>query len=239
MNADVHSLAGPYALDALPPDERAAFEAHLASCPTCQSDVTEFRLTGARLGAVAVEEPPPALRSRVLAEVRKTRQLPPPVVPIRQPSRPARRTWLVAAAALVLAGAAGISVVQVQAAQQAERERDAVASVLAAPDSRTFHGAVQGGGTVTLVASAGDDAAVVVLDRLPAAPSGKDYQLWMIHDKKAVSAGVVEHDKTGRVVRVMDEAVQGASGFGVTVEPAGGSKEPTSPTIANVAFSTG
>lgn len=238
MNADVHSLAGPYALDALPPDERASFEAHLASCPTCQSDVTEFRLTGARLGAVAVEEPPPALKSRVLTEVRKTRQLSPPVVPIKRRGVP-RRTWLVAAAALVVAGAGGVTAIQVSAAQQAERERDTVASVLAAPDSRTFHGAVRGGGTVTLLASPGEDAAVVVLDQLPAAPSGKDYQLWMIHGSRPVSAGVVEHDKTGRVVRVMDESVQGANGFGLTVEPAGGSDKPTLPTIAEVALGTG
>lgn len=238
MNADVHSLAGPYALDALPPDERAAFEAHLASCSTCQADVDDFRLTATRLGGAVAETPPPALKSRVLTEIRQTRQLSPPVVPIKRRGTP-RRTWLVAAAALVvLGGAGGVTAVQVGNAQRAERERNAIAHVLAAPDSRTFHGTVRGGGTVTLVASAEEDAAVVVLDQLPAAPQGKDYQLWMVHDAQMVSAGVVQHGRPGRVVRIMDESVQGASGFGLTVEPAGGSDKPTTAPISEVPFST-
>jgi anti-sigma-K factor RskA len=238
MNADVHALAGPYALDALPPDERATFEAHLASCANCQTDVEEFRLTGARLGGAVAEQPPPGLKGKVLAEIRQTRQLSPPVVPIKRRGA-SRRTWLVAAAALVLAGAAGVTVVQVRDAQQAERERDAVAAVLAAPDARTYRGAVRGGGSVTLVASTDENAAVVVLDRLPAAPRGKDYQLWMIHGTRPVSAGVAAHDEPGRVLRIVDESVDGASGFGLTIEPAGGSDQPTSPTIAEVPLTTG
>jgi hypothetical protein len=34
---------GAYVLDALAPDERAAFEAHLATCPDCQARVAEAR----------------------------------------------------------------------------------------------------------------------------------------------------------------------------------------------------
>jgi hypothetical protein len=34
---------GAYVLDALPPDERAAFEAHLATCADCQARVVEAR----------------------------------------------------------------------------------------------------------------------------------------------------------------------------------------------------
>jgi anti-sigma-K factor RskA len=76
MNPDVHTLAGAYALDALGPEERLEFEAHLAECPACRADVVEFTATAAQLGAVE-EVPPDGLRARVLAKVSEVRQLPP------------------------------------------------------------------------------------------------------------------------------------------------------------------
>ncbi|MFF3149354.1 zf-HC2 domain-containing protein, partial [Streptomyces sp. NPDC057927] len=33
LRRDLHSLAAPYALDALEPDERRRFERHLQGCP--------------------------------------------------------------------------------------------------------------------------------------------------------------------------------------------------------------
>src|SRR5688500_12449230 len=77
MSADVHALAGAYALDALPSDERAFFERHLAMCEACRNEVAELTETAARLGSAAAVAPPPALRDRVLAAANVTRQLPP------------------------------------------------------------------------------------------------------------------------------------------------------------------
>ena len=39
MSADVHSLVGAYAVDAVDDQERAAFELHLAECPECTDEV--------------------------------------------------------------------------------------------------------------------------------------------------------------------------------------------------------
>ncbi|MFX7198000.1 zf-HC2 domain-containing protein, partial [Acinetobacter baumannii] len=36
---DIHTLSGAYALDALEPDEAAAFEGHLDSCASCTDEV--------------------------------------------------------------------------------------------------------------------------------------------------------------------------------------------------------
>nr|WP_255651220.1 anti-sigma factor [Cesiribacter sp. SM1] len=59
---------------------------------------------------------------------------------------------------------------------------------------------------------------------LPAAPSGKQYQLWAIVDGKPVDAGIF--DATGLQLKKMRQ-IQNASAFAVTLEPAGGSPSPT------------
>jgi hypothetical protein len=64
-----HSLAGPYALDALEPAERARFERHLRGCAVCQSEVRGFADVAASLGLAAATTPPPSLKGRVLADV--------------------------------------------------------------------------------------------------------------------------------------------------------------------------
>jgi anti-sigma-K factor RskA len=63
-----HSLAGPYALDALEPAERAKFERHLLGCAACRSEVCDFAAVAAALGLAAAATPPPALKGRVLAD---------------------------------------------------------------------------------------------------------------------------------------------------------------------------
>ncbi|MBM7789729.1 anti-sigma factor [Tenggerimyces flavus] len=262
--ADPHSLAGPYALDALPLAERAAFEQHLDECDTCPADVEDFRLTAARLGAGASDGVvlPSGLRSRVLAEVAETRQLPP--MPRHIGSARSRREgdaaasgtrtplWrqpriLAAAAALVLVtGGAGVGIgiatSQSQQTRLADQARDEITSILSAPDSTTRHATVTGGGRVTLVSSPSHDAAVAVFNELPANADDRSYQLWMLHGTAARSAGVVHVPASGggaepgKVTRVLRGGIVGADGFGLTVEPAGGSQTPTLPTIAQIPF---
>jgi anti-sigma-K factor RskA len=63
----VESVAG-FALGALDPEERQAFEAHLAECTRCQADLREMRRVTAAIDlSVTPEAPPPSLRARTLA----------------------------------------------------------------------------------------------------------------------------------------------------------------------------
>src|SRR5439155_24549549 len=75
--ADLHALAGPYALNALPPGERARFERHLAACDACAQEVCGLQETTARLAAAVAVPPAARLRERVLAQAARTRQLRP------------------------------------------------------------------------------------------------------------------------------------------------------------------
>ncbi|EOD68417.1 zf-HC2 domain-containing protein, partial [Amycolatopsis vancoresmycina] len=61
MTAELHTLTGAYALDAVSDVERAEFERHLGACAACRQEVAELRATGARLGVAASADPPPSL----------------------------------------------------------------------------------------------------------------------------------------------------------------------------------
>ena len=71
MEAGIHELTAGYALDALDPEERSAYEAHLPGCEHCQQELESFWTTTEAL-AVAASGPAPsaALRERILADVR-------------------------------------------------------------------------------------------------------------------------------------------------------------------------
>ncbi|MET7700379.1 zf-HC2 domain-containing protein, partial [Streptomyces sp. NPDC005485] len=67
---DPHSLAAPYALDALEPAERRRFERHLRRCTRCAAEVRALAEDAVRLAWSTAAPPPPALRDRVLTAVR-------------------------------------------------------------------------------------------------------------------------------------------------------------------------
>ena len=69
MEAGIHELTAGYALDALDPAERDAFEQHLGSCEQCQEELASFWEVTSAL-AVAADGPAPsaALRERIVDE---------------------------------------------------------------------------------------------------------------------------------------------------------------------------
>jgi hypothetical protein len=71
----------------------------------------------------------------------------------------------------------------------------------------------------------------VVTADLPPAPAGKVYQLWIITPDARISAGLIEPDQSGHgfaVVRV-PSTVKKLAAAAITLEPAGGSPQPTMP----------
>jgi len=113
---DVHTLAGAYALDAVTDIERAQFRRHLDQCETCALEVAELSETAARLTDATWTEPPPQMRTAVLAQVARTPQARPGRAGrSRAAASPGWRRWTVTAvAASVLAAAAGRAVYVVQ-----------------------------------------------------------------------------------------------------------------------------
>jgi anti-sigma-K factor RskA len=160
--------------------------------------------------------------------------------PVRRPARrvirlPAGRSRLAAAglaAGLVVAVGAGAVAVRAQQRLDEVRAADrAIAAVLSAPDARTTTGAAPGGGTVTMVVSASRQRVVVASTGLPALPASKTYELWMMGGSGVRPAGLLRADATGHIPPAVASVPPGAGRVGMTVEPAGGSPQPTTQPI--------
>ncbi|KQX62790.1 anti-sigma factor domain-containing protein [Angustibacter sp. Root456] len=225
---DLHTLTGAYALDALDDPERREFEAHLAECESCTEEVRGLRATGAMLGVAAASGVPASFRDSVMEQVRATRQLPPvsdagTVTSLLRRSRVASRTFLAVAAALVVvAGSLGaVAVQQHREAVRVEQAASQMAAVLAAPDARQ----IDGGGVARVIVAPSEGKAVFVGQKLPATDAQHVLQLWVI-DGGARSVGLIHGSQA-----LLATGVTPGAKLGVTVEPAGGSKQPTTAPI--------
>ena len=244
---DLHRLTGAYALHALSDEEREAFERHLADCEACAQEAAELSATAARLGLAASVEPHPEMRGRVLRRITTVRQEAPGETPMLRSGRAALRArllsrWALAACLAAAAALGGTAVWQHQRAEsalaqahRAEQGAGRIAAVLAAPDARTQTVALPGSAIGTVVVSHGQDKAVFVVSGMPHAPAGKVYQLWYDDSGTMRSAGLLDPGRSDQAV-LMRGAVDRASGMGITVEPAGGSKQPTSTPLALTRF---
>jgi anti-sigma-K factor RskA len=141
---------------------------------------------------------------------------------------------VLAAAAIVAAVLLGIrqSHTQQQLDQAQARSR-ALAAVLAAPDARLATAPVNTGGVLTVVASPRRHEAVVTTAGLPALTGSKVYQLWFVAGTSARSAGLLPRPVDGRTAPVLATGLVRGDVVALTVEPAGGTRKPTtSPIVA-------
>jgi anti-sigma-K factor RskA len=230
VRPDIHHLTGAYVADALPPQEELLFERHLEECSLCAAEVRELRETTARLAMAAAQQPPPALRQQVLAEIGSVRQQPPPVLSLPGQRR-ARATWLVRVAAVVVALAIIAALGTVILRQQDRIDRlqasnTEVTEVISAPDAQTAV-VTTGGASGLVVYSRERNAAVFSSSGLADLPSDRIYQLWAIGPSGATSEGLLDYSN-GRTEPAVAQSLAGAQSLGVTAEPAGGSAAPTS-----------
>lgn len=241
MTAEVHALAGAYALDALPRDEQAFFERHLAACDACRQEVAELQETAARLAAGVATPPPPALRARVLAAADVTRQLPPEPA-TTAPGSPSRWSdWrrralvpVAACLALVVFALSGVVVSLNQRLQQAESESPVIVGVLGAPDLQTADLELGGADTpVRFLYSPQQDRGVLVAHDMPDPGAQQTYELWLIHDGTPVPAGLFRPAEGGGAMAEVSAPVRGAELVAITIEPAGGSDTPTGEVLAS------
>lgn len=235
FNADVHALTGAYVLDAVSDVERAEFERHLSECDACRQEVAELRETASRLGLAATAEPPPRMRSAVMARISEVRQLPPdaPVIPLRRPRWALRLTSVAAAVLLVATAVLGSLLVRSQdSLEDTQAQAEAVSSILRSGDARIATQGDESSGRMTAVMSRSENKMLLLTNGLPAAPSGKDYQAWTIGDR-IESAGLIT-PRDGRASLEVS-GIDDAQLVGITIEPAGGSDQPTDEPIMKFA----
>jgi anti-sigma-K factor RskA len=223
--SEIHALSGAYAIDALDEHERAQFERHLAECAECRDEVDSLRGAAASLAETTEVAPPPQLRADVLSAIKTVRPLPP--LPRQDHGRNAGRGrrfrgLLVAAAAVAAVGTGAV------VTQPWSEDQSPVDQVIAAADDHAS--AKVDGGTVTVYRSESLGKAALVADDLPPVAAGKVYELWLQVDGAMVPAGLL--DASGDQELVLTGDASKATAAGITVEPDGGSKQPTTTPIA-------
>jgi anti-sigma-K factor RskA len=231
--SDIHHLTGAYALDAVDDLERARFEQHLAECEDCRLEVASLREAAGLLSETTVATPPPALRESVLAGISQVRPLPPVV----QRTPVVQRRWfplLVAAAVVAILGV-GATFWQPWAPSQ-DRSVTAAERVLSASDARSVAVDLGDAGKATVTRSESLGKAVITTEDMAPAPSGKVFELWLQSEEgDMLPAGLMPPGEDNQLV--LDGDAASATAVGITVEPAGGSEEPTSKPIALFDFS--
>lgn len=240
MNADVHALTGAYVLDAVSDDERHVFERHLTDCDACRQEVAELRETATRLGAAVAVPPPPRLKASVMAQIRNTRQLPPeaPVVPLRRPRSPwaLRLSAAAAVVLLVVSGVLGALLVQATHSDDGvDAQAVAMAEILRAGDAQVVNQGDTSTGRMTALTSKSENRMLLLSTDLRNAPSGKDYQAWTIGEEATKSAGLIKPEDGKAALEV--SGIDSAQLVGITLEPEGGSDQPTEKPI--LAFQVG
>ena len=215
-----------YVFGELRPDERAAFERELAGNPLLADDVRVLQSTLGALPYARLEDPPPALRSRIVAAAEAKLQ-----TPIAPTTRPARRiVWSQFAAAIAASLALIVGVDNLRVRRQMSMQEE-VARLLLEPNIvRSF--VLQGGGGFGTVALDMDaKRGAVVLQGMPTLPAGQTYRLWAQVAEKSVPCGDFAAAVDGTVqaqFRVPVEQYTAPLGkLFVTIEPTGPGATPT------------
>lgn len=217
MAEDVHTLVGPYALDALGEGEERSFEEHLALCERCREELAGLREAAASLAYGAPRAtPPPELKERILAQARAERSN---VVPLRR-----RRNWTAPLAAAAAIAACAAVVLGIWAGSLSN-SKDPLESVLSKPGARLVSM-----GSAGSVAVAPDGSAVLAL-AVPRAPTGKTYEAWVIRGNQPKPAGLFPGHAGTSIVRI-DRPVGHGTVVAVTLEQAGGASKPTTKPLA-------
>ncbi len=226
MSHEMHvlDLLPAYALGSLDSDEARRVEQHLLDCVICRDESNAFQAAADQLSfAAPAELPPPELKDRLLRRIQ--------AIPPQQRARVTRRprlerllpAWGLASLCLILA-LAGVNLFLWQQFERPElfSNNGMRAAPLRAPDS-----ASRATGFV-LVSEDGDSGALVV-DGLPPLDQSQQYQLWLIRDGQRLSGAVFSTDeKSYGTARIRaPESLLEYSAVDITVEPTGGSPQPT------------
>jgi anti-sigma-K factor RskA len=252
---DEHTLAGAYAMDAIPAPDRERFERHLAGCEECAQEIASLREATALLGTAAAEPVPAGLKERIMATAAVTRQQPPAgEAATKLPAAGTRRkagAWLrslawpgrvalaagTAAATAVLAVAVvfGLADGSMQAQlDQAQASNQQIAVVLTAQDAHMMTGSVTGGGTATIVMSHARRALVFTAQGLHALPASRGYELWLTGPAGTRAVGMLSPGRHGMTGPVVASGLRQGDRLALTAEPAGGSPHPTTPMMLDV-----
>ncbi|WP_330180109.1 anti-sigma factor [Nocardia sp. NBC_01503] len=233
--SDLLELAYPYAIDAVTDGEREEIElrrAHADRLTAAEFDaiVAWVRETMADLSIADSCSPPADLEDRLMRALDRV-TVPPPAETARRRTQPHRWYWLTAAAVVIVAIGMGLGFTVFRSAERPAADVLSAALIDRQPDMTARVVPVSSGGELEIHTSATLSAASVRFLAVPEPPAGHTYQMWL-----------VPLGGTPRSTAVLDTIVgdplvmpfQSVDTLAVTVEPLGGSPQPTTTPIVSL-----
>jgi anti-sigma-K factor RskA len=247
MPRDEHSIfrenLSAYALGALDADELRALEAHLQTCDSCRAELAEYRaISDGLLTALPPRPPSAALRKRLQSQL-----------PAAQKKTQPRFRFAWSFGKLALGGALALlllmnllSFVQMRQIQNQQatlvqqiKTSQFALSMLAYPSTQAIPIAADNL-TGSVLVDRERNAVALVMWHLPPLSAQQTYQAWLIEPNgQRVSAGTFlpQEDESYTTKPVYSKQdLSNFVGIGVTVEPAGGSEQPTGQRVFKVDF---
>jgi anti-sigma-K factor RskA len=223
-------LAALYVLGSLDANETAEFEAAMRKDAKLRALVNDLHESAVAIAFTAPQrQPPPKLKQHVLRDIAREKS--------REASSLKKSSswlpWAIAAGLMIFAGFLAYDRTQIRRELEQARNADPLAGakfVALAP----ANGAPAGARAV--VAWEPDrQTGVIRISGLPAAGSGKDYQLWAVDEdhKDPISAGIVHVDANG-VASVRFKPVVEAhrvKAFAISLEREGGAPKAEGPLL--------
>jgi len=235
-----------FALGILEAEDSARVAAHVAVCELCQKELAAFEATSAQIAAASVDAPDPSLKDKVIRSVQQSsgqhleaRQaggqtfIPPradsPLFGLLEAIQNIFRSpagvvlGLVTALALVMLGISNYRLSQ----QVREYETAESASYMQVVRLKSTDAAPEANGYVMVFKEQRYGSFAVT--HAPVLGADEQYQIWLIEDGKRISGGVfdVNADGYGNLMVSADMPLGEFDSFGITVEPRGGSLQPT------------
>lgn len=226
----VLDLIPGYAAGSASKEEQEQVESHLKFCESCQEELDSYNQVVKYLPlAVKTSPAPPELKQRLISRVREESQIQTNSAEtgfwdsIRVAFNRNFHVW--GAASLVLVVALLVSnfllwerLKNVESASQSAMVTVELMGTDYKPDASGM-----------LVMSRDGEYGVLIVDRLPELSEFEQYQLWLIQDGERINGGVfsVNEDGYGSMLVASSAPLSKYNGFGITIEPKGGSPGPT------------
>jgi anti-sigma-K factor RskA len=213
-----------YLLGALEPQESQRLERHLDECEECRERLEWLRTAVDVLPeSVPQLEPPPDLRARLMQEVRESAAQP----RTDRARGGGLRGWLDRPAAVALATVALIAA-GVAGYELGTGGGGASTTTLTGPQAKS--------GALAKLERSGDSGTLQV-SGLSQLPRSQVYQAWVQRDGHMEPSSLFAARSNGRGTAAIPHGLDGAQAVVVTVEPHGGSRQPTSSPLVSVPVS--